>query len=194
MFLSTNIKTKRLLWEEQHTTLRPVNANIIHTHLNLQRDRSYNPPSVLTSKEQGSLSSVIIKSMSHYLRSFNSQCQWQSCSKMSFRAALWALLSASFSSLVHAACCAPAFPVSLSSGTDAWHGPHRYMCQRTSWHCALRGTASGGLSVHYTHLCAGEVTGRGACWVKGLLNHCGNTVERLCHLRSFPANLGVMSR
>lgn len=26
----------------------------------------------------------------------------------------------------------------LSSDTDAWHGPHRYMCQRTSEYCADR--------------------------------------------------------
>ncbi len=33
----------------------------------------------------------------------------------------------------------------------------------------LRGTASDELSVHYTHPCAGEVTGQGACWVKGVI-------------------------
>lgn len=39
----------------------------------------------------------------------------------------------------------------------------------------LHGTSSADLSGHYTHLCGGAVTGRGACWVKGLLYHRDNT-------------------
>jgi len=139
------------------------------------------------------LHSAGLVSVSQNQNTLNLQCQRQSYSKKSFRAALWALLSASFSYQVHAACCAPASPVSLFSGTDAFHGPHRYTCQRTSGNYAPRGTASDELLVHYTHPSAGEVTGQGACWVKGLLYHCRNTVERLCHLRSFPAHLGEMS-
>lgn len=98
--------------------LRHVNANATHTPLNSQRQKLQ--PFLcldIQNSSRGLSHGVILNSISQYLNTLNWQWQWQSRSKMSFRAPCWALLSASFSSLVHAAYCAPASPVSVE-----WEG------------------------------------------------------------------------